>query len=648
MGMLWAGGALSPEEVYAKASNAEPWAPYGQTFLYNNVTYAAAGEAAARVAGTRWAPLLEERLLGPLGMEQTNVTVQAAQADPLRATGYRWREVTEEHEAIPMRKLAAIAPAGAINSTVLDMAQWLRLQLGRGTYEGRPLVSAARIAETWSPQIEIGGRELRYGMGWMLGDWQGHRVVEHGGNIDGYAAEVAMLPDDGLGFVLLTNLSVTPLQRESMGIVFESMLGELPRDPDEPGEASAPDLTPYPGKYVANFATFKDARFTVSTEGGKLFVDVPGQTHYELRPPDDQGRWAFALTDAIKVRFDLDDQGRAQVLHMLQGGYDFELPREGHRIPTEITEGEVLTLLGRYHGEKSPLDLTVRIHEGHLVVDLGDQAPFVLRKPDGGGRWRFRVKDDLALEFHADERGAIEALTFHQGPTKTRLPRVKSKERPLPTVDTLLARARAEAFERRLQTLGAVELRGKVRLPSSAVEGRFVMVFDGQRRRRVELDFGPHGKSIDTFDGRAAWSISSLAPPTEHKGKYLRQASLSTVFFAGDWSQGFDQAVVTGRQGEGKDERVLVALRAGDLPPIRLHVDPRRGDVRSAKHVQLTEGTGPIPMQTELSDFRRALGLRLPHRIRTQNEHSGATIFEVDSVKKVQGDAAPLFARATL
>ncbi|MCA9705785.1 MAG: serine hydrolase [Myxococcales bacterium] len=642
MSLLWASGALPTSEVLAKASNAEPWAAYREQFLYNNVTFAAAGEAAARVAHTDWATLLQQRLLDPLGMRHTNVTLEAAAADPALATGYRWREVAEAHEAVPMRALQAIAPAGAINSTVLDMSQWLRLQLGRGTFEGTRLVSTERIVDTWSPQIEVGGG-IRYGLGWMLGDWQGHRVVEHGGNIDGFAAEVAMLPDDGIGFVLLTNTSATPLQRESMSIVFDSLLGELPSD-----EAGEPlDLRPYPGKYVADFATFDDARFTVTAEGGRLFVDVPGQTKYALEPPDDAGRWRFSLTDTIQVYFELDAEGRAQVLHMLQAGYDFELPREGYAFPPELEPAQVAAQLGRYRDEQTRLDVTVRLEGGRLVADIAGQTAYVLRKPDEAGRWRFRVKDDLAVEFR-QAGGAIDAIVLHQGESQTVLPRTKTAERPLPTVDQLLRKAGAAAFAARLRKLGAVELRGTVRLPSSAVEGRFSVIFDAEGRHRTELDFGPHGRSIDTYDGTAAWTVSTLAPPTEHQGKYLQQIALGSTFMMGDWTRGYDRVEVEGRRGEGDDERIVVVLRAGDLPPLTALVDPKRGEIRATQQVQLAEGAGTIPVQTELHDYRRAAGLRLPHRIRTQNVHAGATVFEVQSVARAQGDPAALFGRPTL
>jgi CubicO group peptidase (beta-lactamase class C family) len=647
MALLSTSGELSTTEVLAQASKAEPLAGFRERFLYNNEIYAAAGEAAARSAGTTWVELLQTRLLDPLGMKSTTFTVEAAQADPELSRGYRWREVTEVHEAVPMRALESIAAAGAINSNVLDMSKWLRLQLGRGTFEGKELVSAERLQDTWSPQIEIGGG-VRYGFGWMLGDWQGHRVVEHGGNIDGFAAEVAMLPDDELGFVLLTNVTSTPLQRESMGIVFDSLLGERP---EKGAKGPALDLRPYTGRYVADFGPFDDVRFTVTDEGGKLFVDVPTQTKYELKAPDAQGRWPFALTDTIQVSFELEEKGKAQVMHMLQGGLDFELPREGYSFPPDFTLPEVEPKLGRYQGSGGAPEATIRLEGGRLVADVEGQMAFVLHKPDDKGLWRFRAKHDIAVSFRESQGegkakpGSIDAIVIHQGGIDTVLPRITTKDKPLPTVEQLLKRSQAARFDERLAKLGAIEITGKARFPASAVEGRFRIVMDAEHRHRVELELGRHGRTIDTYDGTSAWSVSSLGPATDSQGKYLRQARLlSTSMMSGDWTRGFDEAVVEGRVGKGADERIVVVLRAKDLPPVKLLVDPARGDVRGIEYLQLSEGIGGIPIEGELGNYRKALGLRLPFRVSSSNEHSGATIFEVESVKPVEGDRSQLFA----
>lgn len=640
MSLLWASGVLSTSEVFAQASGAEPIADFRKKFHYNNVVYAAAGEAAARSADTTWADMLQTRLLDPLGMNSTNASKAAAEADPKRATGYRWREVTEVHQALPMRSIDSVPAAGAINSSVLDMAQWLRMQLGRGKYEGKQLVSAERLQDTWSPQIEIAGG-IKYGLGWMLGDWQGHRVVEHGGNIDGYAAEVGMLPDDDIGYVLLTNISVSPLQRESLGIVFDSLLGELP-DPD--AKVPALDLRPYAGRYVADFGSFDDARFTVTDEGGKLFLDVPGQTKYELLPPNEAGRWVFALTDTIQVAFDRDDEGSVNVLHMHQGGLDLELPRQGYSFPPDFTADEVKSQLGRYRAEGGAPEVTVLLKDGRLVADIKGQMGFALRKPDAEGRWRFRAKDELAVSFREDAKGRVDAVVLHQGGTDMVLPRAATKDAPLPTVAQLLKKSKVARSTKQLEKLGLVEITGKVRMPASNAEGRFRLVFDARNRHRIELDMGRLGFIVDTYDGTTAWSTSTLDEvPTDAQGKYLKQATVFNPMMIGDWTQGFDEATVEGRVGEGKDERVVVVLRTKDLPPMKVLVDPKTGDVRGMESVQLAEGAGAIPTTSELGDFRTQLGIRLAHRVSSSNEHAGPTIFEVESVKKASGDPTALF-----
>ncbi len=79
------------------------------------------------------------------------------------------------------------------------------------------MIDRKELHETWSEQI--GGADLggmfpgaSYGLGWFLTQWQGRRVVEHGGNALGYSAQVAFLPDEGVGFVVLSNCLPNPLQ----------------------------------------------------------------------------------------------------------------------------------------------------------------------------------------------------------------------------------------------------------------------------------------------------------------------------------------------------------------------------------------------------------------------------------------------------
>ena len=121
------------------------------------------------------------------------------------------------------------------------MAQWVRLQLNNGTYQGKQLISSASVKEMHSPQtiIPLEGQMkmlypeahfLNYGMGWFLSDYHGRKMVEHGGSIDGMRGLVAMIPEEKIGIVILANLSGTIISVPLANRIFDAYLGAPPRD----------------------------------------------------------------------------------------------------------------------------------------------------------------------------------------------------------------------------------------------------------------------------------------------------------------------------------------------------------------------------------------------------------------------------------
>src|SRR2546427_400245 len=207
-------------------------------FQYNNVTYALAGDVAARAAGTTWQSLLHARILGPLGMTET-----VADASELRAANIT--DVTAPHGIVrdTVRVLPAqldgiddIAPAGAILSTATDMAKWLRFLLDSGRVAGKRLVSAQNFAELFRPQ-QIVQRPFyptarlthphfqAYGLGWILQDYRGEVIAIHTGSIGGRCAIVGLIPARRLGLAILTNLDHSELRHALMYTVFDRFIG---------------------------------------------------------------------------------------------------------------------------------------------------------------------------------------------------------------------------------------------------------------------------------------------------------------------------------------------------------------------------------------------------------------------------------------
>src|SRR5690606_12005107 len=151
--------------------------------------------------------------------------------------------------------------------------------------------------------------------------------------------------------------------------VWRALLGE-PEDANAPVE----DLRPFLGKYVADFGPFQDARFTVTESGGKLFVDVPGQTNFEVRPPGKDGRRPFALTDTIAISFERDG-GDVVMMRMHQSGLDFELPREGWIPAPELPLEELQRYVGTYRGDPFG-EVPVLVRNNRLAVDVPKQMVY--------------------------------------------------------------------------------------------------------------------------------------------------------------------------------------------------------------------------------------------------------------------------------
>jgi CubicO group peptidase (beta-lactamase class C family) len=141
---MYAGGTR--DEVLRRVRYLKPAAPFRAQWIYQNVMFLAAGEAAAKAAGSTWDDLIQQRIFAPLGMTSSKPFLRTGETLPNLATPHFVRRDTV-HTMASMN-MENIAPAGSIVSTARDMAQWLRLQLGDGTFAGKRLVSAAALR--WS------------------------------------------------------------------------------------------------------------------------------------------------------------------------------------------------------------------------------------------------------------------------------------------------------------------------------------------------------------------------------------------------------------------------------------------------------------------------------------------------------------------
>jgi CubicO group peptidase (beta-lactamase class C family) len=287
-------GVLNREELIRVAGMAKPNAKLGEKFQYQNVMYAAAGEAVAKAQNSTWDDLVVKRIFKPLGMNNSDTRAEDMQKSRDYSFGYQYNRTTKVTRRLPQRSIVAVAPAGAIDSSAKDMAQWVRLMLNGGVFNGKRLISEKGFDELTRKQINISG-PVDYGLGWFLRQWNSHKVVEHGGNIDGFNSQVAFMPDQKLGFVLLTNVTASPIGAIAMSTIWKNLVGEPPTT-----EAKATEPASDPSKEAGKYVLPAGPSFDVIWKDGKLVLSVPGQPPYTL---ENLGGRRYKLADPAPAGF---------------------------------------------------------------------------------------------------------------------------------------------------------------------------------------------------------------------------------------------------------------------------------------------------------------------------------------------------------
>jgi len=236
--LLWYGTSYSAEEVVRRARYLPAAFPFRDGYGYSNIMFIAAGEVLRNVAGEDWHDYVERALFVPLGMTRSVTSTRDLAALDNVATPHK----NERGEVLPLQwyNWDAAGAAGGIISSVHDMAQWRVAQLGGGVKGDVRLFSEDRQLEMWivlTPRVVSSSYQRRYptthyrgyGMGWNLADYRGRKVMSHGGGYDGMFSQVALVPEEGLGVVILTN-SMTDIASALVYRVLDVYLGGEPRD----------------------------------------------------------------------------------------------------------------------------------------------------------------------------------------------------------------------------------------------------------------------------------------------------------------------------------------------------------------------------------------------------------------------------------
>lgn len=172
----------------------------------------------------------------PLNMSSTQFSVAMTPSQQDYALPYKL--IDDKASVIGFRNIDVMGPAGSINSSIRDMANWVRFQMNKGLYDGQRIISSEKLDLIHEPHIICGMSEINennttmgsYGLGWSIEPYRGQRMVYHGGSIDGFTAHVAFMPAEKIGVVVLSNLNATPLPVYIANYIFDQLLRGEVRD----------------------------------------------------------------------------------------------------------------------------------------------------------------------------------------------------------------------------------------------------------------------------------------------------------------------------------------------------------------------------------------------------------------------------------
>jgi CubicO group peptidase (beta-lactamase class C family) len=231
--LLWYRAPWSPEEAVRRIALMPLDRPFRTAFQYQSTMYTAAGFAVRSAAGMPWEDYVRVRLLEPLQMKSTFLTSTTAARHADRASGYE-RGDNGEPAAMPAYPLDKADAAGSVHSTARDLARWLSFQV----VGDKSVVSDSSLGETHTPQMVIpfGGMDreihpdtvqMSYGMGWVIQDYRGRRLISHAGIIDGFRCHLTLVPDAKVGIAILANLHRTRMNQALSNTIVDRML-DLP------------------------------------------------------------------------------------------------------------------------------------------------------------------------------------------------------------------------------------------------------------------------------------------------------------------------------------------------------------------------------------------------------------------------------------
>ena len=215
-GTLWYHSDYSRVEIIKRLKYLEPVSGFREKPAYQNTMFVVASEIVKEVSGMSWDEFLKSRVFDKLEMNSSTSLAKDREANENLAQPHIW-DIDFKKVAIKQENGDNLGPGGFIYSSARDMNNYMKMLLKDGVFINDTIVSKEVIDEIFKPQAlfqiappPFGNEFSSYGLGWWVTPYEGHKIIEHSGGIDGMSAQLFMVKDLNIGVVILTNVSKEP------------------------------------------------------------------------------------------------------------------------------------------------------------------------------------------------------------------------------------------------------------------------------------------------------------------------------------------------------------------------------------------------------------------------------------------------------
>jgi D-alanyl-D-alanine carboxypeptidase len=286
---------MTPQQVIALTEGAPLEFPPGSRWHYNNTGYTMLGVIIEKVSGLAYADFIRRNIFEPLGMSHSLYGSLTA-VIPNRAAGYT--KGSNGWENAPYLSMTQPYSAGALMSNVDDLARW------DAAVSAGKLLSKASWDRAMTGFKLANGENTHYGHGWGLSEYEGHRVVDHGGGIPGYSSETLRMPQDDTYVAILANSDDPPIDLDFLAtIIAAEAIGKPYKEPT-PIELPMTLLDTYVGIYQIDENTTR----TITREGNRLFMQRTRAPKRELFASA-EGQF-FRKESFQRISFEKDASGK--------------------------------------------------------------------------------------------------------------------------------------------------------------------------------------------------------------------------------------------------------------------------------------------------------------------------------------------------